>query len=132
MNAIAQDMEGDYIDPFNGQADIAAGIIRAVGDPMERMQEDALRAVRAIRFSITKRMAIDPGLRFAIQVQSVLDMVASEAVSDERIDEELRRMFAFDTVATLKTLVQYQGLTDAMLAGSVSITSTMKTIKTRG
>lgn len=133
MNAIAIDEDGTYIDPFNGQADIAAGVIKAVGDPFERMTEDALRAVRAMRFSVTKRMFIDPGLRFAIESAAVLERVRSpEIVSAERIDEEIRRMFAFDNMATLRAMNTFPLLTEAMLSGSVSITSTMKAIKSKG
>lgn len=133
MNAIAKEADGTYIDPFGGQVDIGARIIRAVGDPFERLEEDALRAVRAIRFSVTKSMAIDPALRFAMQSEAVLVRVRNpEIVSAERIDEEVRRMFAFDNMATLRAMMAYPLLTDAMLSGSVSITSTMKTIKTKG
>lgn len=133
MNAIAQDMDGNYIDPFNGQSDIAAGVIKAVGDPFERMEEDALRAVRAVRFSVTKEMAIDPGLRFSIESEAVLARVADPSVvSAERIDEELRRMFAYDNMASLRALNAFPLLTEAMLSGTVSLTSTMKTIKTKG
>jgi tRNA nucleotidyltransferase (CCA-adding enzyme) len=45
MNAIAKDSEGAYIDPFNGVQDIRDGVIRAVGEPWDRLTEDALRAV---------------------------------------------------------------------------------------
>lgn len=130
MNAIAIDADGTYIDPFNGQVDIAAGVIKAVGDPQERLTEDALRAVRAVRFSITKGMAIDPGLRFAMETAAVLDSIRNN-ISDERIDEEIRRMFAFDNMATLRMMNKYSQLTDAMLSGQVSITSTMKASKSR-
>jgi tRNA nucleotidyltransferase (CCA-adding enzyme) len=67
MNAIAKDADGSYIDPFNGQADIAAGILRAVGDPADRLTEDALRAVRALRFAVTKGFRIEGHLVFAMQ-----------------------------------------------------------------
>ena len=50
INAIAQALEGDIIDPFNGQADLKAKIIRAVGNPVKRFEEDALRILRGIRF----------------------------------------------------------------------------------
>lgn len=49
INAIAQ-RNGKLIDPFNGRADIEAKIIRAVGHPTERFNEDPLRMLRAIRF----------------------------------------------------------------------------------
>jgi tRNA nucleotidyltransferase (CCA-adding enzyme) len=64
VNAMAIDMgrgkEGiRIIDLFGGQEDLKNKIIRAVGDPRERFSEDALRMLRAIRFSVTlgRRMA---------------------------------------------------------------------------
>ena len=53
MNAIAKDEFGNFHDPFNGRADIAAHMIRAVGSPEDRFSEDALRILRAFRFSAT-------------------------------------------------------------------------------
>jgi len=50
INAMAQALDGAIIDPFKGQADLEAGIIRAVGDPKKRFEEDALRILRGIRF----------------------------------------------------------------------------------
>src|SRR5262245_21188285 len=51
VNAIAADAKtGEIIDPFYGQADLAQGILRAVGDPDERFAEDPLRLLRAARF----------------------------------------------------------------------------------
>ena len=57
MNAIALGLPGEIIDPFGGQEDIKNNIIRAVGDPMERFEEDALRLMRAIRFWSELRIA---------------------------------------------------------------------------
>ena len=50
INAMAQELSGVITDPFNGQVDLEAGIIRAVGDPKKRFEEDALRILRGIRF----------------------------------------------------------------------------------
>lgn len=50
MNAIAMTKEGELIDPFSGQADIRKKVIRTVGKPHERFNEDALRMMRAVRF----------------------------------------------------------------------------------
>jgi tRNA nucleotidyltransferase/poly(A) polymerase len=130
MNAIAKDYEGNLIDPFNGQADIDAGIIRAVGDPLERLTEDALRAVRALRFSVTKGFDIDPSLDDAMREGTVKTAIRDN-ISDERIQVELSKMFRYDTVASLRTLSLYPALTRAMFAGSVSLDATMKT-KGRG
>ncbi len=130
MNAIAKDSDGSLIDPYNGVADIYNGIIRAVGDPYERLHEDALRAVRALRFSVTKGFAIERNLRGAIEHRLVLASIRDN-ISDERIQQELSKMFRHDTVRSIETLGLYPRLTRAMFAGSVSLDSTMKT-KGRG
>ena len=49
INAMAMDMRGNLIDVFGGRADLEAGLIRAVGDPDRRFQEDALRILRGDR-----------------------------------------------------------------------------------
>lgn len=130
MNAIAKDADGNLIDPFNGQQDIEDRIIRAVGDPIDRLTEDALRAVRALRFSVTKGFSIEWSLMFAMQEESVLESVRNK-ISDERIQVELSKMFRFDTVASLDALGRYPLLTEAMFSGRVSLDATLKT-KGRG
>jgi len=131
MNAIAKDAQGNYIDPFDGQRDIAMGIISAVGDPAERLAEDALRAVRALRFMITKKMNVDPGLRWAMQVESVLDSIRNN-IADERIKDELRKMLAVNTLGSLELFHEFPRLTEAMFSGSVRLDATMKTGATGG
>ena len=126
MNAIAKDSDGVLYDPFNGVEDIEARIIRAVGDPVERMMEDALRAVRALRFSVTKRFRIEGELMKVLMFDTDVMSALSENVSDERIQVELSKMFRFDTLKTLDVLEKYKGLTYAMLSGSVSLDATMK------
>lgn len=51
MNALAMDKKGKIYDYFNGREDLQAGLISAVGNPAERFSEDALRMLRALRFS---------------------------------------------------------------------------------
>jgi tRNA nucleotidyltransferase/poly(A) polymerase len=125
MNAIAKDAQGNLIDPFNGVADIEAKVIRAVGDPWERFNEDALRAVRALRFSVTKGFKITMATVAAMQDPAVLDAIENK-ISDERIMEELSKMFRFDTMKSLYALQQFPMLTSAMFAGKVSLDATMK------
>ncbi|HEY3258276.1 MAG TPA: CCA tRNA nucleotidyltransferase [Gemmatimonadaceae bacterium] len=61
INAIAfSPTNGRLHDPFNGRADLEMGIVRSVGDPSERMREDRLRALRAIRFAARFDFRIDP------------------------------------------------------------------------
>lgn len=130
MNALAQDAKGNLIDPYNGRQDIRDGIIRAVGDPLERLTEDALRAVRALRFSVTKGFWIEESLQDDMQDDVVLDSIRNK-ISDERIQQELSKMFRFNTRKSLDVLGQFPRLTTAMFSGSVSLDATMKT-KGRG
>ena len=51
INAMAYNDRAGLVDLFGGQEDLKAGLIRAVGEPMERFTEDALRILRAVRFS---------------------------------------------------------------------------------
>lgn len=126
MNSIAVDDAGNFIDPHNGRQDIAEGVIRAVGSAFDRLSEDALRAVRALRFSVTKGFRIDREVEFAMETAAVLESIRNQ-ISDERIEQELSKMFRFDTVASLHACQRFPNLTAAMFAGSVSLDSTMKT-----
>lgn len=126
MNAIAKDENGYYTDPYNGRQDIRDGIIRAVGDPMDRFTEDALRAVRALRFGVTKQMQIDDDVQKAMQSAQVL-VALRDNISDERIQQELSKMFRFDTVNSLRALGMFPQLTNAIFSGTVSLDATMKT-----
>jgi tRNA nucleotidyltransferase (CCA-adding enzyme) len=86
INAIAfRPRTGDLRDPFGGQADIAAGIVRAVGDPEQRMAEDRLRSLRAIRFAARYHFVIDPATFAAIR-ESAHHLTR---LSAERVQQEL-------------------------------------------
>ena len=79
---------GELIDPFGGQKDLAAGMLRAVGDPEERFREDALRMLRAIRFAVLLDMKIDDRTLLAIRRNAHL----AATLSGERINQELVKM----------------------------------------
>lgn len=86
VNAIAWDpIAMRIVDPFEGQEDLAAGLIRAVGDPVERFREDGLRPVRAARFAAT--------LEFEVEEETFRALAATREqvarVSAERIRDEL-------------------------------------------
>jgi len=88
MNAIAYHPAKGFVDPFGGQADINRKMIRCVGDPVHRFTEDALRMLRAVRFSGTTGFAICGDVLKAI---SKLKRNLSN-VSPERIREELGKL----------------------------------------
>lgn len=104
VNALAETGDGDIIDMFGGIADLADKRLRAVGDPRERLREDALRAFRAIRFAITKGFYIDNDLKHAMKTVSVLDSLVDN-ISADRIKDEMHKCFAYDSVKTMTFMV---------------------------
>ncbi|HEY6462961.1 MAG TPA: HD domain-containing protein [Polyangiaceae bacterium] len=85
VNAIAVDpLGGTIIDPFDGRADIARKVLRAVGEPARRFGEDGLRVLRAARFVASLEFALDPETEAAIRpTLGTFRRVASERVRDE-------------------------------------------------
>jgi poly(A) polymerase len=89
VNAIAVDtVTGAIIDPFDGQADLARSIIRAVGDPETRFQEDPLRLLRAARFVSQLGFLVEPETAAAMERQAP----SLARISRERIYAELTRL----------------------------------------
>jgi len=89
INALAMDKNAKIIDLFGGLKDINKKIIRAVGEPVERFKEDALRLLRAIRLSAQLDFAIENKTE-----RAMLKMAGSvKFISQERIRDELIKMF---------------------------------------
>ena len=75
---------GDVLDFVGGQADLEAGLIRAIGDPDQRLAEDKLRLMRAVRFAARFGFAIEPATMAAIQRHAKsISMVSAERLRDE-------------------------------------------------
>lgn len=89
MNALAMTKDGKLIDLFGGKEDLAQRLIRAVGNPTDRFREDALRMLRAVRFSAVLNFEIEEQTLFAIRTNA--DRLQS--VSVERIKAEMDRLF---------------------------------------
>lgn len=88
INAMAYNDRTGLVDIFGGIEDIRAGVIRCVGNPKERFGEDALRMLRAIRFSAQLGYEIDPDTRAAVRELSP----ALQRISAERIQTELVKL----------------------------------------
>lgn len=88
INAMAYNDQEGLIDVFDGMKDIDKGIIRCVGNPQERFSEDALRMMRAVRFSAQLGYEIEPETRAAI-VRLAADL---QKISAERIQAELVKL----------------------------------------
>jgi len=86
INALAINEEGVLFDYFNGQEDLENGVIKAVGDPEERFNEDALRMMRAIRFSAQLNFDIEENTLKAITHHArLLKKIAVERIHIEFI-----------------------------------------------
>ena len=84
MNALAYNPKTGIVDLVGGVDDIRANLIRCVGDPDRRFQEDALRILRALRFASVLEMTIDPATAAAAhRNKALLSSVASERVQVE-------------------------------------------------
>lgn len=84
INAMAYSGERGLVDPYGGQADLAAGLIRCVGDPAARFTEDALRILRAMRFAARFGYRIEPGTEAAMRaLAGRLSLIAPERVRAE-------------------------------------------------
>ncbi|SOC19938.1 tRNA nucleotidyltransferase (CCA-adding enzyme) [Ureibacillus xyleni] len=89
INAMAMKKDGHLIDLFGGQEDIKNGVIRSVGDATVRFREDALRMLRAIRFSAQLDFTIEEKTLKAIQQDC--DLI--EFIAHERIAMELSKLW---------------------------------------
>ncbi len=99
---IAAGRPGRVIDFVGGQADLAARVIRAVGEPDQRLAEDHLRALRAVRFAARLGFMIEPGTAAAIARHAA----ELRGVSRERIGDELRRMLGHPAAASRARAVE--------------------------
>ncbi len=97
-------------DPFGGRADLAAGTLRAVGDPATRFREDALRMLRAVRFAATLGFVVEPRTFAAIKAEAPL----ASTLSGERVLAELLTLLAAPRPSVGLRLAEEAGLLAAI------------------
>jgi len=106
-------VEKQVLDYVGGQADLAAGVLRAIGDPHERMREDKLRLLRAVRFAAVLDFQLD-----TVTANAVREMSGDlSVVSAERIAQELRKMLVHRNRRRAVELSRDLGLLDVILPG---------------
>jgi tRNA nucleotidyltransferase (CCA-adding enzyme) len=110
INAMAYNEEEGIIDRFGGQEDIKKGLIRCVGEPRERFTEDALRIMRAIRFSAQLGYDIEEETEAAIRELAP----TLEKISAERIQVELVKMLTSDNPSRIRKAYEL-GITKVFL-----------------
>jgi len=112
VNGLLYDPIADeVIDLVEGRSDIAAGLIRAIGEPQERFEEDRLRLLRAARFAAKLEFAVEAETRGAIQA----DPGRIKSVSAERVAEELRKMLTDVNRSRAVRLMDELGLLEQVL-----------------
>lgn len=99
VNAMAWEPDGGLLDPFQGQQDLKAGILRCVGDPFKRFSEDGLRILRLLRFASVLGFSVEAETdRAARELKERLNMV-----SEERIREEFVKLLCGESVFPVLT-----------------------------
>lgn len=109
INAMAYDSSVGVVDPFGGRDDLENKVIRCVGNPDERFNEDALRILRALRFSSVYSFSIEENTAAAIHRNVSL----LNRISAERIRDELCKMLAGSNV--LQVLLDYSDVISVII-----------------
>lgn len=112
LDPLEPDADARVIDYVGGRVDLERRVIRAVGDPNERLEEDHLRALRAVRLACRLGFEIDPATAEAIRRHTA----ELAGVSRERIGDEVRRMMSHRSRAESAAWLQRLGL-DAPVLG---------------
>lgn len=102
INAMAYNEKEGFIDLFGGMEDLKKGIIRCVGSAIERFDEDALRILRAVRFSAQLDFEIEEDTLGAIR-EKVMNL---KNISAERIRVELTKLLISDHPERIRTLIE--------------------------
>lgn len=110
MNAIAVPADGLVADPFGGIADIRNRVVRCVGVPDQRFEEDALRMFRALRFSARLGFSIESETYAAIGRKAAL----ASALAPERVRDEVEKLLLTPSPETMYDLISL-GLMDSYL-----------------
>ena len=124
INAIAINLRGEIIDPYGGQDDLKNKLIKAVGDPCERFEEDALRIMRAIRLSSQLGFMIEDKTLIALK-EKVPNL---KEISWERIGAETMKLLSTEHSADGIQLMVNTGIIEIVMPELLA----MKEIKQGG
>lgn len=111
VNAMAYNPDKGLSDPFGGRLDAEKRLIRAVGDPYKRFDEDALRILRALRFASVLGFEIEESTAAAVRERAHL----LSSISKERVYTELKKLIM--GTDAVKILTEYSALIAPLLCG---------------
>ena len=124
INAIAEDvLSGELVDPFGGQRDLAAKLVRAVGRPQERFAEDPLRLLRAVRF------CVELGFTWSRDGEAIRESAPTlRRISRERIAEELNRILVSKQPARGVLMLADLGLLEPVIPELLALRGTLNAL----
>ncbi|QRK06104.1 CCA tRNA nucleotidyltransferase [Archangium violaceum] len=112
INAMAWNpLSHELVDPFGGQEDLKARVVRCVGSATERFSEDGLRPLRAVRFAAVLDFRLDPGTQAAIPAT----LPVFRKVAHERVREEFVKLLLSKRAEFGLELLAETGLLDVFL-----------------
>jgi tRNA nucleotidyltransferase/poly(A) polymerase len=118
INGMFYDPVGDLlIDHVSGKADLKAGLVRAIGNPLDRFEEDYLRLLRAVRFATLLNFEIEPATWEAVRSTAA----CITRISPERIREELDRLWLSPSRVRAFDLLVESGLMHAILPEIIAL-----------
>lgn len=124
MNAMAKDEDGNIIDPFGGRVAIENRIITCVGTATERLAEDALRGLRAMRFAVTLDFDMSGAIRTVMRQPWFAEALSS--VSKERQREEMEKMFSHNTAKSIILMQDFPAVMSVVFSNGLRLSATMK------
>lgn len=116
MNAIAIDKGGYLIDPFSGAQDIQDGLIRCVGS-IDRLKEDGLRVLRAIRFYVQTGFDLHEDIDAFISSPECLEFIRN--VSLDRVRDEIHKAFKSNAYTSILTFADYPHVCEEIFEGDL-------------
>jgi len=109
VNAMAMGEDEEVIDPYGGRQDLAERVLRCVGEADRRLQEDALRIMRALRFASVLSFTVEEETARALRKNSVL----LEQIAVERVTAELTKLLCGENV--MEVLLNYSDVLSVVL-----------------
>lgn len=126
INALSVDKNGVLYDYFDGQKDLETHVLRFIGDPARRIEEDYLRILRYFRFASQ--------LNWPLQNKKELELCASfapqlKSLSRERIQAELLKLLSGDGCVAMIELMRDYGIWDVLLDAPISLSALRQVVE---
>lgn len=112
LNALAEDDCGNLIDHFNGVEHLKQGILKCPVDAKTSFNDDPLRMLRALRFTITKGFRMDSDIDEVISTDTEMWDKFARVVKGERVRDELTKMFKYNTIHSMMLLTELDSFSD--------------------